>query len=300
MELEQILADYQRELALRRGLSVHTVRAYLAEAESLLDFLAQDSDDAIAALFELELADVRAWLAARQQSGQARASLARHSSAVRNFCSWLHQNKYTRVDAGARLKSPKAENRLPRVLTQDQANTLLEYAQELAKTGEPMDIRNWAIFEVLYATGIRVSELVGLDIPAIHPDSTLRVLGKGNKERVVPFGKHARQALMSWLSVREAVLAAPTQAVFIGERGNRIDPRTVRTILTRLTTQAGVPEISPHGLRHSAATHLLEGGADLRSVQEILGHSSLGTTQRYTHVSAERLRQAFGQAHPRA
>ncbi|MDO5026124.1 MAG: tyrosine recombinase XerC [Trueperella sp.] len=300
MKFEQLLADYERELTLRRGMSAHTVRAYLAEAESLLGFLTQYSDDAATALFELELADVRAWLAAQQQAGQARASLARHSAGIRNFCSWLYQNNYTRVDAGARLQSPKAENRLPRVLTQEQAQALLNYAQELAKTGQPMAVRNWAILELLYATGIRVSELVGLDITAIHPDSTLRVFGKGSKERVVPFGKPARKALMAWLSLRETVLSQPTQAVFVGEHGKRIDPRTVRTVLTRIAAQAGVPEISPHGLRHSAATHLLEGGADMRSVQEILGHSSLGTTQRYTHVSADRLRQAFGQAHPRA
>jgi integrase/recombinase xerC len=161
-------------------------------------------------------------------------------------------------------------------------------------------VRDSAAVELLYASGLRISELCGLDVDSLGADSTVRVIGKGDKERIVPFGVPARRALASYLAVRGALLRAPTRALFLGARGGRLDPRTMRDVVHRLAAGAGVPDVSPHDLRHSAATHLLDGGSDLRTVQEILGHSSLSTTQRYTHVSSERLRQAFDQAHPRA
>ncbi|WP_406708476.1 tyrosine recombinase XerC [Trueperella pyogenes] len=300
MSAEKIVTEYAHELEVRRGLSSHTVTAYVKEARSLLDFLAHHSDDVLGALRYLDLADLRSWLAMRQADGHARASMARHSAAIRSFTRWLHKNGYVDVDPGLRLKSPRPNNELPKVFTQAQAKRLLDVAANRASEEQGLAVRDWAMMELLYASGIRVSELVGLDIQGVQPDSTLRVIGKGNKERIVPFGRPARQALAEWLSVRQQFIKAPTPAVFVGKAGRRIDPRMVRTVLDRLTAMADLPHIGPHGLRHSAATHLLDGGSDLRSVQEILGHSSLGTTQRYTHVSAERLRAAFGQAHPRA
>lgn len=298
MGVNQILSDYERELAVRRGLSDHTVTAYVTEARSLVDFLGRFSDDVAGSLEYLDLADLRSWLASHE--GHSRASMARHSAAIRSFTSWLHKNGYTETDAGRRLKSPRADNELPTVLTQSQAKTLLDTAEERARQEGGIAVRDWAMLEILYASGIRVSELVGLDITSLRPDATLRVLGKGNKERIVPYGRPAREAIMQWLTVRQEFVKDDKDAVFLGEAGKRIDPRMVRTVLDRMTALAGVPSVGPHALRHSAATHLLDGGSDLRSVQEVLGHSSLGTTQRYTHVSAERLRAAFGQAHPRA
>ncbi|MDO4888892.1 MAG: tyrosine recombinase XerC [Actinomycetaceae bacterium] len=301
--IEEVLDRYRRELDVRRGLSKHTVDAYTSEARSLLEFLAGltgTDRDAPIDIETLELADLRAWLASRQRKGHSRASVARHSAAIRTFCSWLFNAGYTSVDAAARLKAPRVDNALPRVLTRDQARKLLDYAASLAESGDPLAIRDSAIVELLYASGLRISELCGLDVNSLGADSTVRVVGKGDKERIVPFGTPAMRALSAYLAVRPEFLAKPNRALFLGARGGRLDPRTVRDIVTRLATGAGVPYISPHDLRHSAATHLLDGGSDLRTVQEILGHSSLATTQRYTHVSSERLRQAFTQSHPRA
>ncbi|MBR5950271.1 MAG: tyrosine recombinase XerC [Actinomycetaceae bacterium] len=303
MLIDTLLDEYTGELASRRGLSKHTVAAYRQEARSLLHFLAVLSDvsvDKPLDLSDLELADVRAWLADSQNSGQARASIARHSASIRTFTSWLYRCGYTNKNAGARLKAPRPDNALPHVLNRNDVETLLDYARERAGDKNPVHVRDWAALELLYASGLRISELCALDVSSLQPNSTVRVIGKGNKERIVPYGVPAMRALRQYLSVRDALKNQPTAALFLGARGGRINPRSLRDVVHRLASQAGVPDISPHDLRHSSATHLLEGGADLRSVQELLGHSSLATTQRYTHVSAERLRATFAQAHPRA
>ncbi|MCF2705753.1 tyrosine recombinase XerC [Arcanobacterium haemolyticum] len=301
VKIDELLDAYERELRLRRGLSNLTVTAYVHEARSLLTFLAHEIDatpEGPLDLSQIEIADIRSWLA--QKNGQARSSLARHGAAIRTFSSWLYRSGYTESDVAARLKSPRPDNELPHVLTQDQARTLLTWAHDAAKDGDPVHIRNAAALELLYASGIRISELCSLNVDSLGVDSTLRVIGKGNKERIVPYGVPAKRALMRYLGVRSRFIKEPSQALFVGVRGKRLDPRQMRTIVHQSATAAGVPDISPHDLRHSAATHLLEGGSDLRTVQEILGHSSLATTQRYTHVSAERLRRAFSTAHPRA
>ncbi|AWE42669.1 MULTISPECIES: tyrosine recombinase XerC [unclassified Actinobaculum] len=301
--IDGVLDEYAGELRLRRGLSEHTIAAYVYEARSLLEFVADlagvDPADPLD-LSQLELADVRAWLAQLQASGQARSSLARHSASIRTFSSWLHRCGYTRVDAAGRLKAPRADSELPHVLTQQQARELMSYVHDRSLDGTPEHLRDAAALELLYASGLRISELCSLDVDSLGADSTVRVVGKGNKERVVPYGVPAMRAISSYLEVRASFLKEPTKALFLGVHGKRLDPRTLRHIVHRLAAEAGVPDISPHDLRHSAATHLLEGGSDLRTVQEILGHASLSTTQRYTHVSAERLRSAFTQAHPRA
>lgn len=310
----EILCAYRRELIDRRGLSPHTVQAYLHEARSLFEYVAASlpvapekgiDRDAIVTidLWNLDIMDVRSWLATFQQAGQTRASLARHSAAAKSISSWLYRHEYSRTDAATRLKSPRPDSVLPHVLTQEQARTLMEYAQLRASDHDPLHIRDAAAVELLYASGMRIAELCSLDGDALGTDLTLRVIGKGNKERIVPYGVPAQRALMAYLAVRPVLAKRsdrPTRALFLGARGGRIDPRTLRAVVHTLAAEAGVPDISPHDLRHSAATHLLEGGSDLRTVQEILGHSSLSTTQKYTHVSAERLRSAFSQAHPRA
>ena len=287
-----LLAAYHRYLSLQRDLSQHTARAYLVDICDLLSFLGVGEGDAEpigAALATLDLADLRDWLAALAASGHSRATLARRSASVRTFSAWAFEEGILTSDVAARLRAPRVDNRLPGVLTAQQAAQLLQTAADLAADGDILAVRDLAIAETLYATGVRVSELVGLDVTDLdHSQRTLRVLGKGRKERTVPYGLPAARALEGWLSRREEICAPDAgTALFLGARGRRIDPRAARDIV-------------PHGLRHSAATHVLSGGADLRSVQELLGHSSLATTQRYTHVSAERLRSVYEQAFPRA
>jgi integrase/recombinase XerC len=241
--------------------------------------------------------------------------MARRAAGARAFTAWAHRTGRLPVDPGRRLAAPRALRTLPAVLTQRDAENLLDAASERVKhagTVEADDtpgsravaLRDLAMVELLYATGIRVGELVGLDEPALdHSRRLVRVRGKGDRERVVPYGVPAAQRLDDYLRDGRPVLARdPAEsALFLGRRGRRIDPRQVRAVVTDLVDRIeGAPAIGPHGLRHSAATHLLDGGADLRSVQELLGHATLSTTQLYTHVSVERLRASYRQAHPRA
>lgn len=277
-----------------RGRSPHTVRAYVADATALMQFAA---DRGVAELADLDLMTMRAWLAHLHVSGQARSTIARRAASARAFTAWCYRRGLTPIDPGQRLVSPQVPKRLPVVLDATQAHHLMDAA---ALADAPMASRDRAIVELLYATGVRVSELCGLDLDDIRFDTrTITVTGKGDKQRVVPFGLPARDALVAWLEVR-ADLAPTVPAVFVGARGRRLDPRIARAVVTRLSSAAGIPTIAPHALRHSAATHVLDGGADLRAVQEMLGHATLATTQRYTHVSVERLRATFTQAHPRA
>ena len=315
--------SWERYLRLQRGRSEHTVRAYIGDLDDLLTFLGvgPGEDEGVGpALSSLDLADLRAWLADLSASGHARATLARRGSALRSFSTWAWRQGLLASDVAARLRTPRADNRLPTVLSQEQATALLDAAAQgvqEAQAARPaagaapgglgperlaLARRDQALVEMLYATGVRVSELCALDLADVdRGERTVRVLGKGNKERVVPYGTPAARALEGWWQLR-ARLARPDsgQALFLGARGGRVDPRTVRQVVHRLAAEAGVPDLGPHGQRHSAATHVLSGGADLRSVQELLGHSSLATTQRYTHVSAERLRAVYEQAFPRA
>jgi integrase/recombinase XerC len=252
----------------------------------------------------VDLRVLRSWLAKQQSLGKSRSTIARRATAVRVFTAWLTRSGRTTKDAGKLLASPKAHKTLPEVLRADEARDLVEQAAVLADDDSPIGIRDVAILELMYATGIRVGELCGLDIDDIDFDrNVIRVLGKGRKERTVPFGQPAAAALKRWLDKARPVVrregAGP--ATFLGARGQRIDQRAVRTLVhRRVADVAGAPDIGPHGLRHTAATHLLEGGADLRTVQELLGHASMATTQIYTHVTTERLRAAYTQAHPRA
>jgi integrase/recombinase XerC len=294
--------DFERHLRSERRLSDHTVRGYLGDVESLFGHLRESGIDDVG---QAELADLRSWLARQQSTGAARASVQRRSAAVRVFWAWAYQTGRLPRDVAAGLKSPKKQRRLPATVDQRAAAAMLQGAIARAEdTGGPTRVRDVAILETLYATGIRVSELCGLDLADLDADRrVLRVFGKGGKERSVPIGGPALQAVNRWLAEGRALLGGPRSgtAVFLGERGARIDPRVVRRIVHRaLGLTEGAPDLGPHGLRHAMATHLLEGGADLRSVQEMLGHSSLATTQIYTHVTNERLRQAFEQAHPRA
>lgn len=326
------LSGFVRHLASERSLSPATVTAYTADITSLLDHAARlgaaDPSD-------LDLASLRSWLAKLRTLGAAPTSVARRAAAARAFTGWCRRTGLSDIDAAARLQSPKTARNLPDVLREDQARQLLEPAQAHRNAASRIDnqrpatpqadrsgvdssgsdrgqssaelamvIRDQAILEVLYATAIRVSELTGLDLRSVDAGRrVLRVMGKGAKERVVPFGVPAAAALQVWLEDGRGELesAESGAALFLGRRGRRIDPRTVRTLVHQRTAAVeGAPELAPHGLRHTAATHLLSGGADLRTVQELLGHASLATTQIYTQVSAERLLAVYRQAHPRA
>lgn len=299
-ELVACLPAFERHLRFEKGRSAHTVRGYLSDLHALAEFLRASG---ITSLDDVGLADLRAWLAAQDRSGAARSSIARRAAAARGFFGWATRTGHLPIDPALRLVSPSRNHHLPVVLGQDEAADLMTLAAAAADDSDPVHVRDHAMLELLYASGIRVGELVGLDLDDVDLDQLLvRVIGKGDKQRTVPFGRPAADALHRWLCVRPGLAtSASGAAMFLGRRGNRVDPRTVRTRLTALLQDApGTSQIGPHGLRHSAATHLLEGGADLRMVQELLGHASLATTQVYTHVSVERLRSSFTQAHPRA
>ena len=300
--LDEVRSAFERYLEAERNLSAHTIRAYLGDLDSFFDHLERlDVSD----FATLELAHIRSWLANQQVKGGARTTLSRRATSIRLFTKWATKKGYLIKDVGATLATPKGARTLPDVLTVADASLAMDaMAARIGEEVGPISKRDAAMLEILYASGARVSELCGLDLEDIdYARSTIRVLGKGNKERTIPIGNPAMRALELWLkSGRESLVGAKSErAVFLGARGKRIDQRTVRTMVYHaLAALEGAEKMGPHALRHSAATHLLEGGADLRTVQEILGHASLATTQIYTHVSTERLQKAFKQAHPRA
>ena len=297
----ELLASYREHLRLDRNLSENSIRAYIADLESLLEHI---NKLGVTEFKDLTIDHLRSWLANLQTRGAARSSLSRRTVSIKAFTYWGAKNGWLSRDFGKQLQSPKPQRRLPDILDIEGAITTLDsLAVRVSEEGSSAAIRDRAIVETLYASGIRVSELSGLNLSDIDfSRNTLRVLGKGNKERTVPIGIPAAKALTEWLAARKSMVNEKSgDAVFVGARGKRIDQRTVREIVyVALEALGGKVKMGPHGLRHSAATHLLEGGADLRTVQEILGHSSLATTQIYTHVSQDRLKQAYEQAHPRA
>ena len=293
-QLQEAIADFAEHLHLVVGRSPATVAGYRSD---LIDFCQH------AHTFEdFTLVNLRAWLGAAVDAGKSRATIARRAAAARSFSSWCERQGYLDTNVAARLAVPKSGRSLPTVVTPTTAETLMVSSQA---TTEPEYLRDTAMLELLYATGIRVSELCGIDLADVnYSRNTVKVTGKGNKQRVVPFGDPAASALKAWRDHGRPHLLNPKKpahnALFLGARGGRIDPRMVRTVVARAGKQLSVDGLGPHSLRHSAATHMLDGGADLRVVQELLGHSSLQTTQIYTHVSTTRLKQAYNQAHPRA
>jgi len=299
---QELIEDFARHLKEERNLSVHTVRAYLGDLESLLLHLEAMG---VIEISKLELVHLRSWLANQQVKGVARTTLSRRAVSIRLFTKWAVKNSYLSKDIAATLATPKGHRTLPEVLEIADAKIAMDsLTTRAAEEATPIAMRDLAMVEVLYASGARVAELCGLDLADIdYSRQTIRVLGKGNKERTIPLGNPAMRAVKVWLSEGRDHLtnSLSHNAVFLGARGKRIDQRTVRTVVySALQAIEGIERMGPHSLRHSAATHLLEGGADLRTVQEILGHASLATTQIYTHVSTERLQKAFKQAHPRA
>lgn len=297
---EQVVAAFGAHLELDRAMSPHSVRAYCGDVRHLLAF----AEGRGHAWQDVDLPLLRAWLAAMVGEHLARATVARRGAAVRSFFGWAVSEGLVERDPSARLVTAQPGSHLPEILGVDAAARMLEVARSGAVTGDdPLAVRDWAALELLYATGVRVGELVAANVGDVDRASRLlRVMGKGAKERVVPFGVPAARALDTWLEGARAsmVTAASGGALLLGVRGGRVDQRQVRALVHRAALKAGVEDIAPHALRHTAATHLLQGGSDLRSVQEILGHATLTTTQRYTHVTPERLRRSYQQAHPRA
>ncbi|OFT58177.1 recombinase XerC [Corynebacterium sp. HMSC05H05] len=291
-QVQAAVADFADYAELVLGRSPNTVKGYVADLNGLKGYA--DTFEA----FTLDA--LRRWLADAMSAGKSRATLARRTAAARAFSTWAYRQGYITTDAAARLKAPKVNRPLPTVVKGERAGELVE-AGTADDAHRAEYLRDRAMLELLYATGIRVGELTGLNLGDVDLARGLaHVTGKGNKQRVVPFGDEAAAAVSEWLEFGRAELAGDTQAMFVGSRGGRIDQRQVRRIVERAGQRAGVEHVSPHTLRHTTATHMLEGGADLRVVQEMLGHTSLQTTQIYTHVSAQRLKRVYDQAHPRA
>jgi len=302
-QLAERLAAFERHLAAERGLSAHTVRAYLGDIRSLL---AHACEDGMTGLAGLDVGVIRGWLASQHAAGQARATLARRAASARTFTAFARSRGWLASDPGPLLGTPKARRHLPQVLAADQVAAVLDAPGDgdTEPVAAAVGLRDVAIMELLYASALRVSELCGMDIGDIDDDRrTVRVLGKGNKERIVPVGVPATRAVRRWQHDGRPLVVTERSghALFLGARGGRLNPRTARRVVhAMIAAVPSAPDTGPHGLRHSAATHLLEGGADLRSVQEFLGHASLASTQIYTHVSVDRLLAAYRQAHPRA
>lgn len=299
-DFNSVLDRFGQYVLLEMGRSPNTVKAYTKDIETMFAFA---QERGCSELGDIGIMELRGWLASQRTQGLSSATLARRATAIRTFFAWATAQQHIDHDPADALVIPKVGKRLPNVLAQNQAESVMERAALRADDDSPTHIRDRAMLEILYATGIRVGELVGLDINDIDDSRrTLRVTGKGNKQRVVPYGALAEEALIDYLKRARPSLqnAQSGTAVFLGARGKRIDQRVVRVMVTQVLASLDVPDLTPHGFRHTAATHLLEGGADIRTVQEMLGHASLSTTQLYTHVSMDRLRKVYEQAHPRA
>lgn len=299
--LDNHLVDrFIAHISAAKGYSPNTARAYksdLTELVAHLRHLGRETTESV------ELDDLRDWLFRVTEAGAAKSTVARKSACVRSFTGWLERQQLHQTDLGQRLRTPKTGRSLPKVISGDSLGALFQQLAVGAKTGNPDRIFDLLVVELLYATGMRVSELVGLDLQDIdYSRKLLRVTGKGNKQRMVPYGQPAADALEQWLKFGRPAFITETSgdALLIGSRGNRSNVRVVYGIVAKLLATTPIGAAGPHTLRHTAATHLLDGGADLRAVQELLGHASLGTTQIYTHVSVERLKDGYRGAHPRA
>lgn len=295
-QLALSFADYLTSL---KGYSKNTVKSYLVDTLDLIDFLETEK---VSDIREVDLALLRQWLWSVSQRDAANSTLARKSAAIRSFTAWCLTTGVISADPGQRLKSPKAQRHLPKVVAEGTLNEIFDSLKTLSETNDPVAVRNHLVFEMLYATGCRVSEICGLDVLSVDlGKNVIRVVGKGSKERVVPFGLPARDALDKYLSIRSKFEPQANEtALLLNSKGKRLGVRAVYQLVASLLADTPGGAAGPHTLRHTAATHLLDGGADLRAVQELLGHASLATTQIYTHVSVERLRQGYKNAHPRA
>ncbi len=299
MNAEKIIAEFEQQLASGRGYSVNTVKGYVSDIREFSDFLSK-RDGSIQAI---TLDDLRDWLFDLTQRGLAKSSMARKSASIRSFTAWQYATGKAESDPGLRLRTPKVGRSLPKVVSHESLTTIFDQLSAKAVADNPIGLRDKAIVELLYATGARVSEIASLSLEDIDSSrQLLRVMGKGSKQRMVPYGQPAADALEAWLSLgRPQLLNEKSRGdLFLNSKGSRVGVRQIYSVVANLLAATPGGSAGPHSLRHSAATHLLDGGADLRAVQELLGHASLGTTQIYTHVSIERLKSGYQNAHPRA
>lgn len=298
ISLERAQIEFATYLRSSKGYSPNTLKGYLADLQDLTLILgAESSAEAIT------LESLRDWLWRQSEKGASKATIARKSAAARAFTLWLHKAGHIAEDPGLRLRSPKAGRSLPKVVSRESLDQVFSALESRATIDNPSGLRDLAMVELLYATGARVSELAALDLGNVdYSRNIVRLMGKGSKERMVPFGQPARDALDGWLRHGRNLLAQEKtdSAMFLNSRGLRVGVRQIYALVAALLENTPTGTAGPHSLRHSAATHLLDGGADLRAVQELLGHASLGTTQIYTHVSIERLKDGYKNAHPRA
>lgn len=298
VSIERAQVEFATYLRASKGFAPNTLKAYLADINDLGLGIGADR-----AVDEISLETLRDWLWRQSEKGATKSTIARKSAAARAFTTWLHKSGYLSEDPGLRLRSPKAGRSLPKIVSRESLEQVFSSLQLRATIDNPSGLRDLAMVEMLYATGARVSELAGLDLGNVDfSRNIVRLMGKGSKERMVPFGQPARDALDNWLRYGRNALAKDKTdtAMFLSSRGSRIGVRQIYALVATLLENTQTGAAGPHSLRHSAATHLLDGGADLRAVQELLGHASLGTTQIYTHVSIERLKDGYKNAHPRA
>ncbi|MFT4796431.1 MAG: integrase/recombinase XerC [Aquiluna sp.] len=293
--LNQDLAQFLEQLK-ARGVSANTQKAYSSDINDLLVFLSDTKQS-------LDLEALRSWLYRISEAGGSKATLARKTSAIKNFTAWRADSGLADQDPALRLRSPKLDRPLPKVASELSLSAVFDRMASQATQDNPVGLMNHCAVELLYATGMRVSELAGLDLSDIdHERQLLRVTGKGNKQRMLPYGLRAKDSIERWIRFGRPAVEAPTspESLLLSSRGRRVGVRQLYDVVASQLETTNLGSAGPHTLRHSAATHLLDHGADLRAVQEILGHASLATTQIYTHVSVERLRSSFEQAHPRA
>lgn len=295
--MDTYLAAFRTYLEVERQVSPHTVRNYLSD---LQQFVQASPDPAHLTPAQIDATRIRAFLSTVHTQGAGHATMARKLAALRSFCDFLQQQGYVSGNAAAQVQAPKPPRPLPNVLPIDQVFALLDTP---TSAPDALAQRDQALLELLYASGIRVSELVAIDLSALDLASgTVRVQGKGRRERQAFFGATARAALQAYLAVRPALLhGVESPALFVNHRGGRLTTRGVQLLVKKHCQRTGLPmRTSPHTMRHAFATHLLDNGADLRAIQELLGHQQISTTQRYTHVSMDRMFEVYDKAHPRA
>ena len=300
MQFAQIIEAYREHLQAARGFSPNTIKGYLNDVTDFLNFA---SKRGTASSSDLQLEMLRDWLFDLTERDLAMSSVARKSASLRSFTAWMHKQGLLEIDPGLRLRSPKSSKSLPKVVSPGSLEQIFLWLTSSAATGDPLALRNLLIVELLYATGARVSELAAANLADFDPSrNLLRLTGKGNKQRVVPYGQPAAEAFEAWLEFGRPALESEKSgdALFLNQTGGRVGVRQIYGLVASLLKETTSGALGPHALRHSVATHLLDGGADLRAVQELLGHASLGTTQIYTHVSIERLKSGYQSAHPRA
>jgi integrase/recombinase XerC len=303
--MDKLIERFVRYLQYERNASPHTIRNYQSDLTQFRLFLSEGNADAPVSVDSIDALRIRGFLAHLFSGEKKKASIARKLAAVRAFFKFLSREGLLDTNPASTVSTPKLDRTLPRIMTEEEMNTFLDQVTKSAESHEPAILRDRAILELLYASGLRVSELVGLDLRGVNfGESMVLVLGKGNRERIVPFGSKAKQALTDYLPAREKILKEAkksSNALFLNLHGGRITTRSVdRLVKTYVRAMGPNVKVSPHSLRHAFASHLLTEGADLRAIQEMLGHKSLGTTQKYTQVSIKQLIEVYDKAHPKA